>query len=180
MNHRLNKFVALFAVALALSGCGVAAKPPAPAAKADIPVGTQVGNLAPNFKMNADDGSDFALSSTKGKTTTLVFLSAQGCSGCIAEAQALNTVKRSYGDALQVVAVDVSGAPKSALDAFKPAAGNPAFTWLRNDQGEISKLYRVAALDTTFVLDREGKIVFHDEESTTADTFKQVLAQLKP
>lgn len=141
-------------------------------------IGTEVGDIAPQFSMDTLEGNTYQLRDSKGKTT-IVFFMAYWCATCLPEARALNQVREEFGNKIDIVLVDID--PTSTpefLAAFKQVAGDGDFIWGFDQSQEITNSYRVRALDTTLILDEEGYVVFKDERPTTYDVFIQALSGL--
>jgi thiol-disulfide isomerase/thioredoxin len=143
-------------------------------------VGTQLGQIAPDFSVPTLDGNTFALSKQRGKPTAILFM-AYWCTRCIPEATALGQLQREYGDRVSLVALDADPSSTPELLAqFKQAAGNGANIWAFDVSGKVVTTFQVAALDTTLILDREGHLVYRDEYPTPYQTLKNELLKLSP
>ena len=117
-------------------------------------------------------------SSDLGKPT-IVFFMAYWCGPCVPEAQALTRLEQEYGDAINIIAIDLdpSSTPE-ALSQFKRAAGNGDYVWGFDLEGKIANSWRIRTLDTTLILDGDGYIVYRDDSPTDYATFIDVLATL--
>lgn len=140
--------------------------------------GTGLGQVAPDFTAPTLDGDTFSLAEQRGQPT-IIFFMAYWCGTCIPESQALAQLKEEYGDSVRIVAIDVdpSSTPQ-ALRQFKSAAGNGDFVWAFDREQQVVSAYQVRALDTTFILDREGHVVYRDSSPTPHDVLQKTLAQL--
>lgn len=141
-------------------------------------IGTQLGEIAPDFTVLTLEGSMFTLSAQKGKPT-IVFFMAYWCGTCIPEAQALARLHEEYGKDLNIIAIDID--PSSSvdgLDQFKLASGNGGFTWAFDIDQIVTNSYRVRALDTTLILDADGYVIYRDERPTDYKTLKNALESL--
>lgn len=140
--------------------------------------GSKVGDFAPGFTVPTLDGSQFNLVEQQGKPAVIFFM-AYWCGTCIPEARALGQLQQEYGDDLTLIAIDVD--PSSTLEAltnFKEAADNANITWAFDTGQQVTNDYQVQALDTTLILDSEGRIVYRDAFPTTYDVLKEALAEL--
>ncbi len=143
-------------------------------------VGTQLGQIAPDFSVPTLDGNTFALSKQRGKPTAILFM-AYWCTRCIPEATALGQLQREYGDRVSLAAIDPDPSSTPELLAqFKRAAGNGPITWAFDGEGRVLTAFQVVALDTTLIFDREGHLVYRDEVPTTYQTLKRELEKLNP
>ena len=141
-------------------------------------VGVQVGQVAPDFIVPTLDGSSFTLAGQRGKPT-IIFFMAYWCSTCIPEARALTRLQQEYGEQLSIIAIDLdpSSTPE-ALSRFKSAADNGDYIWAFDTSQQVANALQVQALDTTLILDSEGRIVYRDAYPTTYDILKETLADL--
>lgn len=142
-------------------------------------VGTQLGELAPDFTVATLDGGEFTLGIHRGNPTIIFFMS-YWCGTCIPEAQALVRLNKEYGNTINIIAIDID--PSSSVDSlnqFKLAAGNGEYTWAFDFDQLVTISYRVRALDTTLILDAEGYVVYRDERPTDYRTLKNALESLE-
>lgn len=142
-------------------------------------VGTQVGEIAPDFTVTTLDGGEYSLGTQRG-TPTIIFFMAYWCGTCIPEAQALARLNEEYGNAINIIAIDIDATSSvDALNQFKLASGNGEYTWAFDYDQLVSISYRVRALDTTLILDADGYIIYRDERPTDYGTLKSVLDSLE-
>ncbi|MFQ5401757.1 MAG: TlpA family protein disulfide reductase [Anaerolineae bacterium] len=149
--------------------------------KAGVAVpGVQVGQIAPDFTVPTLDNGSFTLSEHAGKPA-IIFFMAYWCGTCLPEARALTQLQQEYGDQLVVIALDVdpSSSPE-ALNQFKMAADNGAYVWAFDTDQQVAAAYEVQALDTTLVLDGNGRILYRDAAPTPYQTLKEALAEVLP
>lgn len=142
-------------------------------------VGTRLGEIAPDFTVSTLDGSEFSLNAHRG-TPTIIFFMAYWCGTCIPEAQALARLNEEYGNAINIIAIDIDVTSSvDALNQFKLASGNGEYTWAFDYDQLVSISYRVRALDTTLILDADGYIIYRDERPTDYVTLKSALESLE-
>ncbi len=111
------------------------------------------------------------------KPTVLFFMTSEGCGACMEEAAALNRLTPGWGDAVDVVGIEmVPDTPDSYLQAFSAAVGGLSFP-LAVDDGHLVDRFDVQALDTTVVLDRHGREVFRDTVPSDEATLRQAVAR---
>lgn len=142
-------------------------------------VGTQLGEIAPDFTVATLDGGQFSLSDAQGKPT-IIFFMAYWCGTCIPEAQALAQLKQEYGIEVNIIAIDVD--PSSSVDLlsqFKSGSGGGEYVWAFDIDQKVTYSYLVRALDTTLVLDADGYVIYRDEYPTSYETLKSVLESLE-
>lgn len=160
-----------------------------------------VGDNAPEFKTLSDDGSSWDLKDYLGKKNIVVyFYPAAMTGGCTKQACAYRDFKTEIESADAVV-VGVSGDNIEGLKLFKKAH-NLNFTLLSDESGEVAKKFGVPMREGgiitkeidgesfdlfrgittsrwTFVIDKNGKIVYkNDEVDATKDT-EEVLSFIK-
>lgn len=157
---------------------GSAAPSGLPGVELSETTGTRPGQVAPEFTASTLDGGTFSLAEQRGRPT-IIFFMAYWCGTCIPESQALAQLKEEYGDSVRIVAIDVdpSSTPQ-ALRQFKSAAGNGAFVWAFDKEQQAVAAYQVRTLDTTFILDAEGHVVYRDSSPTPYDVLQETLTQL--
>ena len=138
-------------------------------------VGTNLGEIAPDFTVSTLDGGSYTLSANRGKPS-IVFFMAYWCGTCIPEGQALTRLHSEFGDRLNIVSIDIDpSSTPDALNQFKQAAGNGDYTWAFDLDQKVTGTYQVRALDTTYVLDADGHIVYLDQFPTSYNTLKEAL-----
>lgn len=121
-----------------------------------LPGAKTTGRAAPALPARALNGSSVTLASLRGRPAVVNFF-ASWCEPCVREAPA---VQRAYGrltGRVGMVAVDWSDGRDSALAFLK------RFHWtlpvLEDPSGLVGDRYGISGLPTTFVLDRDGRIV---------------------
>jgi peroxiredoxin len=114
--------------------------------------------VAPDFALPDTDGNLRRLSSLRGRVVLLNFW-ATWCPPCRAEMPSLEALYQSYRhQGLEVVAVasDVRG-----VELVQPfmAQHHLTFLPLLDTSSHVTRLYGVTTLPTSYVLDREGRLV---------------------
>ena len=142
-------------------------------------IGTDLGEIAPDFTVSTLDGGEFALGAQRGNPT-IIFFMAYWCGTCIPEAQVLARLNEEYGNDINIIAIDIDASSSvDGLNQFKLASGNGAYTWAFDFDQLVTNLYRVRVLDTTLILDADGYIIYRDERPTDYRTLKNVLESLE-
>ncbi|MEN9317305.1 MAG: hypothetical protein RIS35_3698 [Pseudomonadota bacterium] len=136
---------------LALSLMLPFAVPSAPAEAAEI------GAAAPHFELKGDTAEPVSLASLRGKVVYLDFW-ASWCGPCRQSFPWMNELHAKYAArGLQVLAVNLDA--KDA-DARKFLADTPARFQLAYDaKGITPKAYGVKGMPTSYLIDREGRVV---------------------
>jgi peroxiredoxin Q/BCP len=190
--ERIMKKVIFLAAALLVLGIS---------AIAQTSQGLKVGDKAPDFKAIADDGSTWKMKDYSGKKNIVVyFYPAAMTGGCTKQACAYRDYKTEI-ESVDAVVVGVSGDNVEGLKLFKKAH-NLNFALLSDESGEIAKSFGVPLRDGgaitreiegkefelvrgntasrwTFIIGKNGKIVYKNEDvSATSDT-QEVLDFIK-
>jgi cytochrome c biogenesis protein CcmG/thiol:disulfide interchange protein DsbE len=118
----------------------------------------QPGDLAPGFTLTLFDGSEVSLADLRGQTVVLHFW-ASWCAPCRREAPALQEIWKRYRDRgvvfVGVAYQDAEGASEAFIREFGITHANGM-----DDMGRISGAYGVEAVPETFVIDRDGQVVW--------------------
>jgi len=129
----------------------VGAVPPAPWEADEL-----IGKPAPEFRLAGLDGKRTGLSDLKGKVVLLNFF-ASWCPPCKAEMPSMNALQKRFRDkGLEVVAVS-SDRTGDALRRFL-ARVPVSFTVLHDPENELAHRYKVYALPTSYIIDRDGTL----------------------
>lgn len=120
---------------------------------------TQKGKPYIDFTAKTLNGTDFSLSSLKGKYIYLSFWSA-GCGPCRMENKFLRQNLNELPKDLSIVSFSIDKNEKSWREASK----SDSILWdnvsdLEGGQGRIKTLYEVQAMPTSFLIDRDGIII---------------------
>jgi peroxiredoxin len=113
---------------------------------------------APDFSLRDLDGNVRRLASFRGRVVLLSFW-ATWCPPCRTEMPLMETLYRAFKEHdFEVVAVasDVQGA--EVVQPFVTQL-HLSFTTLLDTTGQVTRLYGVTSLPTTYLLDREGRLV---------------------
>jgi thiol-disulfide isomerase/thioredoxin len=131
---------------------------------------------APVLSARDLDGRDVALAAFRGKVVLINFW-ATWCPPCRAEIPDLVALQDKYHDRLQVIGVSEDEAPVEVVKRFADAHHMNYPTLMASP--EIEKLFPgVGALPTTFVIDRESRIVQKHVGMLTARRTEQEMRAL--
>jgi peroxiredoxin len=120
------------------------------------PNAVKVGKAAPNFSLERLDGSEVALSDLRGKGVVLNFWGTW-CEPCKAEMPALQQNYEKYKDqGLEVIGVNIGESPVT-INPFIEQYG-VHFPILLDRQSQITKLYRIGPIPTTFFISPDGTV----------------------
>jgi len=118
--------------------------------------GAAVGCVAPDFELNTVEGETYRLSDLRGRAVVLNFF-ATWCTYCRAEMPVLQAAYETHRDrGLLVLAVNLDESDL-AITRFREQLGL-TFPILVDRGGNVSQLYQIVPLPTSFFLDREGVI----------------------
>ena len=110
-----------------------------------------------DFTLPLLNGGNAALSSYKGKVIILNFW-ATWCPPCRAEMPSMETLyQRLKSRGLELLAVDLDEDKASVQQFIRN--GRFTFPVLLDEGGKIGSKYVISAIPTSFIIDREGKIV---------------------
>lgn len=163
--------------------------------------GLNVGDKAPEFRAQADDGSVWDIDKFLGKSNIVVyFYPAAMTGGCTKQACAYRDNQQALQSADAVV-VGISGDKVENLKLFKQAE-KLNFALLSDEKGEIAKAFGVplgeggtikrtvegsefdllrgvTAKRWTFIIGKDGKIVYKNETVNAEKDTEEVLAFLR-
>lgn len=161
----------------------------------------EVGDKIPNFEAVADDGETWKSGNIVGKKNLVVyFYPAAMTGGCTKQACAYRDAQEDLSS-VDAEVVGISGDEVENLELFK-RANNLNFTLLSDPDGEIARLFGVPVRDGgsierevdgelhtltrglttsrwTFIIDKQGKVVYKSTEVNAAEDSKAVLEALK-
>jgi thiol-disulfide isomerase/thioredoxin len=159
----MKNFVCLFLLLLSLSPA-VRAEPmdlPAPVREAFTKAGLPLlreKRQSKDFTLKTPEGKSVTLSQLKGKVVFLNFW-ATWCGPCRVEMPGMEALHRRYREeGLEFVAVDIMENAVQVRDFMKNS--NYTFPVLLDPHGSVSTSYGIQALPSTYILDRDGKIIF--------------------
>ena len=142
--------------------------------EADPPVGTEIGNMLPDFSMELLNGESFRLSDFRGR---VVFINFWGttCGPCIEELPFYEQLKTAYPD-IEVLAVHTRIGAKKAKD-FLAGRGwdHLDFALDSREQGIMELLNAPDALPSTIVLDPGGIVVYYAQAPLTYEQMEALL-----
>jgi len=163
--------------------------------------GLSIGDNAPEFKAPADDGSTWNIASFLGKKNIVVyFYPAAMTGGCTKQACAYRDRKDDLQSA-DIEVIGISGDKVENLRLFK-LAENLNFTLLSDEKGDIARSFgvpltvggaiirtvggiehelvrEVTAKRWTFIINKEGKIIYKNESVNAENDSEEVLNFIK-
>jgi thiol-disulfide isomerase/thioredoxin len=144
---------------------------------ADLPVGTQMGDLAPDFTGITLDGDEVRLLDLRGKTV-LVNIFASWCGPCRLEAPHLAEAYKSLDtDEFIFVGLNLQETP-DAVAGFQREFGIE-FPLVLNQDGALTELYRPIGLPTSWVIDQHGVVRYVHAGAVTTDFLLRALKDVQ-
>ena len=121
----------------------------------NLPLGVDIGHLAPDFRLETEEGDVLVLSDFRGKPVFINFF-AVWCGPCRFEMPEIESVHQALGDELVVLAVDVRESAER-VKGYKELLELTIPTVL-DTRREVANSYQVPGLPWTFILDEQGVI----------------------
>ncbi len=153
------------------SGGGGSGDGPSPAGLASVP----------EFRIKTtawSGGEEFVLSEQRGKPVA-IYAVAGWCFTCVPEAQAWGKIQREIGDKLSVLIVSLDpGETEDTLSRFKVASDGPDRYWAIDEDGSLARALGIFSLDTTVILDAQGREAYRDGVPTSEGKLREKLASL--
>ena len=143
--------------------------------------GLSVGDFAPPLTFTTINGQKLSISDLKGKPVILQGFAAW-CPSCKFQAREIGKALVSLGNNVQVVNLDIwQGETADDVrnnfinDVFGSENNVPPNWEFTAYEPDFVTTYRVYAMDETYILDENGKIIFKDPQVTKAETFLRIL-----
>jgi peroxiredoxin len=162
--HKLKKFLLAFSFCMSLSGNVYALEP---------------GSKAPDFNLPGMQGS-VQLSKTIGSVVYVDFW-ASWCGPCRHSFSWMNAIQEKYrSQNLQIIGINLDAKNE---DAKKFLAEIPAtFTVVFDSNGETAKQYGIKGMPTSFLIGRDGKVIYQHlgfKEADKESIEKQIKSALE-
>jgi peroxiredoxin len=142
------------------------------------PNAVKVGRDAPNFSLEQLNGASITLSDLRGKGVVLNFWGTW-CGPCKQEMPALQKQYEAYKDkGLVVVGVNIGESPIT-VEPFVKQFG-VTFPILLDRESQITKLYRIGPIPTTFFIDPDGEVKEIFVGQLNEDMIAQKVAKILP
>lgn len=116
--------------------------------------GPEIGQKAPDFKLETLDGKTVQLSDLQGKRVMLNFW-ATWCPPCKAEMPAMEKLYQEAGDDFEIIAVNID--TKNDVAGFVNDMGL-TFPILLDKTEQVMKTYQILSIPTSYFIDRSGVI----------------------
>lgn len=136
-----------------------------------------IGKQAPDFSLTTLDGQSFKLSDRKGGTVIL-FGMAGWCGTCIPEGRSLTKIRQEYSKkGVEIIGVAFTkGDNEDFLKEFRKLG--TINIPLALDTDNVASKYQLVRLETTYILNKDGVIVYKDEGFTSYEDYKRELDKI--
>jgi thiol-disulfide isomerase/thioredoxin len=166
---------------LAAPGLGAAAED-----EADVPDRTKLGEFvpssqpfaAPAISLTDSDGHTLELAELRGKPV-LVNLWATWCEPCLREMPSLERLQLRFGERIAVLAISEDRGGDKTVEPFIAKLGLKSVKVYIDPKSEVGHAFGVRGLPTSFLIDREGKVLGRVEGAAEWDSPK-ILGVLQP
>ncbi|MCX7781414.1 MAG: TlpA family protein disulfide reductase [Negativicutes bacterium] len=133
--------------------------------------GVLVDNRMPEFKLAALDGKQISVGAP-GKITVVNFW-ATWCPPCRAEMPELNEFARKHAAKVNFYAVNIQEPADKVGDFMKQQ--NFTMPVLLDKEGEVARTFRVSAIPTTIITDKQGVIRYRKSGTVTLSELEGVI-----
>ena len=116
-----------------------------------------LGQKAPAFTLPDLVGKPVRLEDFRGKRAVLINFWATWCEPCREEMPTLERLSRERRDSLAVLAVSLDAVGRDRIRAFVRELGL-TFPILLDPEASVARQYRIRALPTSYIVDRDGVI----------------------
>ena len=140
------------------------AEPAVPAA--DVPIGTEVGNLLPDFSTDLLSGETFRLSDWRGHVVIINFWGTT-CAPCVAELPYYEQLKVAYPD-VEILAIHNKAGAKKAKDFLADKGWDHLdFALDSKEKGLLPLLNASDAMPQTIILNKQGVVTYNAQAPLT-------------
>lgn len=138
------------------------------------PPGIEVGQQAPNFEIQYDDGTSATLAQLRGQIVLVNFW-ATWCGPCRTEMPEFERAYNAHADEGFTILAINNGETVDVVDAFREEMAL-SFPMALDEMGDVQDLFAVPGYPTTLLLDRNGVILTRHVGPLTADDIDTLVA----
>jgi thiol-disulfide isomerase/thioredoxin len=154
--------------------------------EADMPDRTKLGEFvpssqpfpAPEVSIADPTGETVELSELRGKLV-IINLWATWCEPCLREMPSLERLQSRFGERIAVLAVSEDRGGNKAVEPFIARLGLKSVKIYIDPKSEVGHAFGARGLPTSFLIDREGKVLGRVEGAAEWDSPK-ILGVLEP
>ena len=136
--------------------------------------GLKTGGVAPDFSLQTLDGERVKLSDFEGKKVILNFW-ATWCKPCREEMPDLQSIYQESDDDVVILAInmDAHNDVEGFIDSY-----SVTFPVLLDENDQISDMYQIISLPTTYFIDEDGTIVQKHLGQITYEQLEEILKKI--
>jgi peroxiredoxin len=133
--------------------------------------GPELGNLAPNFRLETTNGEEITLAQLTGASPIVVNFFATWCPSCREE---MDIFEAAHGQGVTILGVDL----REDADRVQKLADETGVTYslALDHDGTVTRAYRVTNLPVTYILDPAGHVSAIIRGPVTAETLADAVA----
>lgn len=120
-------------------------------------IGTNVGDVAPQFTLSAIDGRTISLTDFRGKVVFINFW-ATWCAFCLAEMPDIQQVHEEFGDSLVILGINRAESIEQQKRFLNSLDREITYNLLLDPTDSAASLYGVRAMPTSYIINPEGVI----------------------
>lgn len=143
-----------------------------------ISLSTTKGQEAPDFALPLTDGTEARLSELlKDKEVVVLNIFASWCVPCKKEFPEMEKTYQKYKDKMEIVAV--TGDPDDTMDVMAKYKEEHGLSFPVGMKNETIESLKVGGFPTTYIIDRNGKIVFSQSAAfASGEEFEKIVTAL--
>lgn len=156
----MKRSLIILGIALLFIGATVYQRVIADKDKAALPAGVapQLNHLAPSFELEGLDGKTYTVGGKRDKPVFVNFW-ASWCEPCQAEAPDLKAIYDKYKEKFDLYGVNVTSQDTVSGAEAMVKKYDFKFPVLLDPEGSARSLYELRGIPTSFMIDKDGKIV---------------------
>lgn len=140
------------------------------------PIGTEIGELAPDFTATTLEGETIILSDFRGKIV-LVNDFATWCGPCLAETPHLVDIYNAEGGAVVFIGLNLQETEANVID-YKEQFNIP-YPLVLDPDGALTEIYRPVGLPTSWFIDSDGVVRYVHAGPMTAPMVQEALDAIR-